>query len=249
MMSNHNSSRGHPTPDTLFDLAAGLVPTDEQAVLLDHLGDCPPCEEEFVQASADLETGRAARPDDATVNQALRAIPLPQQSRRPIWHTLVPVAAAAVLAIALLLPPSSDGDGSRMIPLPSPGAELRLRDVGIKADELLTTGLAAYDQGDWNEATRLLEQADTEGAWAPVRSVYLGSALAFSDRLGEARTLLEQIEAHILPDPWGSESRWPLSAVYRKLGETARADSLIAILAEESGSVGDRARELIADQD
>ncbi len=248
MTTKHNPNRGHPTPDTLFDLAAGLVPTDEQAALLDHLNDCPPCEDEFVQATADLETGRATRPDDAVIDQVVKTIPFPRQSRRPRWQTLVPIAAAAVLAVALLLPVMSDGDGSRLIPLPSPGAELRLRDAGLAADDMMVAGLEAYDQRDWNEAIRLLNEADDDGTWAPVRGVYLGSALAFSDRLGEARTVLEQLDAQILPDPWGSESRWTLSTVYRKLGKTVRADSLVTVLADESGVVGDRARTFIADQ-
>ena len=248
MTNKHNPNRGHPTPDTLFDLAAGLVPTDEQTALLDHLSDCPPCEDEFVQASADLETGRATRPDDHVIDQVVKTIPFPQQSRRPRWQTLVPVAAAAVLAIALLLPLTSDGDGSRLIPLPSPGAELRLRDAGLAADDMMAAGLEAYDKGSWDEAVRLLPEADNDGTWAPVRSVYLGSALAFSDRLGEARTVLEEFDAQILPDPWGSESRWTLSTVYRKLGETVRADSLVTVLADESGDVGSRARKFIAAQ-
>jgi len=242
MTNTNDRFREHPSPDTLLDLAAGLVPPDERADLLDHLTGCPPCEEEFVQVSADFETGRATRPDDAVVDQALRTLPFPQQTRRPRWQMLVPVAAAAVLAFALLLPPKTDSDGSGMFPLPSPGEELRLRNVDAPGNVLLAAGLDAYSRHNWGEAARLLESADSDGAWTSVRGVYLGSALAMSGRLDEARSVIESLDARMLPDPWGSESRWTLGVIYRRLGETARADSLITALADESGAVGDRAR-------
>ena len=244
-MSDHVRISGrHPAPDILLDLAADLLPDAERPEVLGHLKACADCEDTFRIVVTSIEQGRAAARSGILAGSAMSA-PSPTQIRHLRWTAAAPLAAAAVLAFALIWPRTSLPDLSNSA-LPAPNVELRQRDAMALGDEVLTSGFQAYVHGDYVRAAALFEDAAPSPDLAPVRDVYLGSALARSGRLSDAKRVLESVPARTLPDPWGSEARWTLCVTYARLGEQARADSLLADLAAETGAVGDRAREALA---
>lgn len=241
-MSDHVRVSGrHPAPDMLLDLAADLLPDAERPPVLDHLKACAECEDSFRSIVMSIEQGRAAAEAGVFVAAAADRVPVPLPSRYLRWTAAAPLAAAAVLAFALIWPHASQPN-LNFHTLPVPDVELRQRDASSVDDPVLTSGFEAYVLGDYARAADLLEDAAPTSELQPVRDVYLGSALAQSGRLPDARNVLESLSARTLPDPWGSEARWTLCVTYAKLGEQARADSLLTDLATESGEVGDRAR-------
>jgi hypothetical protein len=98
-----NRTDSHPDTERLDQLRAGLLDDRPalKAELEAHLGDCPACRRRFnLPASLRLQT---VQPDDlqARLDQARRRALM--SGRRRLWHTLVPVAAAAAVALVAVL--------------------------------------------------------------------------------------------------------------------------------------------------
>jgi hypothetical protein len=129
------------------------------------------------------------------------------------------------------------------LPLSAGGPALR-SSLEITTDKDLAAGLDAYGARDLDQAITLLERAEASGQLETARKIFLASALAWSGDHAEAVSLLRTVYTPILPDPWGAEARWTLYVALRESGQTASADSLLSILAQERGDVGDRARRL-----
>ena len=114
--------------------------------------------------------------------------------------------------------------------------------VEATSSEDLAAGLEAYGDRDLEGAIDLLRSAEASGHLEEIRKIYLGSALAWNGAYPEAVSVLQEVSARTLPDPWGSEARWSLYVALKGSGWQRGADSLLHILSEESGEIGERAR-------
>jgi len=219
-------------PDTATDLLAGTLPTDRRDAVVDHLRRCGDCETRFRELAAHRERRRGAIPP-----LPLRRSPAPPRR----WFGVV--AAAAVLALLMLWPHDDPDPGLAPLALPAHAETMLVR---ARDDDAMRTrladGLRAYAHGDYDRAADLLDDLTAEGTEAAVRDVYLGSALALTGRDARALSVLDDETIDAIPDPWGNESRWTLCGVLHRLGHRARADSMLQVLADEPGPVGDRAR-------
>jgi hypothetical protein len=57
--------------------------------------------------------------------------------------------------------------------------------------------------------------------------------------------ILEPVRFSSVPEQWGREAHWTLFVALRGAGRDASADSLLRILAERPGEVGERARRIL----
>jgi hypothetical protein len=155
-------------------------------------------------------------------------------------------AAIAAAALLLVLLPEKERSVSTLnwLPLSAEGPSLR-SSVEAIANKDLAAGLDAYAARDLDQAITLLERAEASEQMETIRKIFLASALAWSGNHAEAVSVLQTINLRTLPDPWGGEAHWTLYVALEKSGQTASADSLLRILAQERGDVGDRARRLV----
>lgn len=161
----------------------------------------------------------------------------------------VAVAAAAVSVVVALYTRSPESPGLRMLPPYS--FELRTRGAEGTAPPELRAGLDAYQTKEFRSAIGLLSEARLAGLGEPeqtIRKIFLGSALAWDRDHGGAIRVLEAAPLSLVPGEWGSEARWTLYVSLKQVGRTASADSLLGILAMETGQVGERARKALTSQ-
>jgi len=126
--------------------------------------------------------------------------------------------------------------------LPESTGDLQIRAATETVDPTLAAGFEAYASHDAETAIALLQSAEATGRLEILRKIYLGNALAWEGKYAEAAAILTTVRARILPDPWGSESRWTLYVALRESGDATAADSLLRVLATERGEGGERAR-------
>jgi len=170
---------------------------------------------------------------------------------RTAWVPLAAGCAAGVLILVLMAGPhggSRNGGNPMVHPLPPLGIEQNSVVRGPSGPlSSAAEGLDAYESGDYPLAVRLLREAHAEGEMETVRRVYLASALAMSGEYPQALFVQKSVEnADGLPEPWRSEFRWTSYVTFSRCARKASADSLLRLLAAESGPVGDRAREVLA---
>lgn len=265
-MRSHDDMTPHPDADRLFDLAAGLVGQGDDPSLVEHLRTCESCAAAFRQLVVDVEKGRAAavrldtlreEPDGTGARSEVALDVEPhgaearsEESRGKVVRFprfLVPagVLAAAAGLLALLFT-ARDGTEPRIVAgievpaLPGPAGMRTLR--GEPAGEDLGAGFDAYARGDLDEAARLLDAYSDSEQTDLTRRIYLGNCLVRLGRGAEAARTLEGLPLESLPEPWRGEARWTLYAALTLDGQMARADSLLATLAGETGPVAERAR-------
>ncbi|MFH1278040.1 MAG: hypothetical protein ABIK65_06655 [Candidatus Eisenbacteria bacterium] len=255
----------HLDEDACLDLIHGLLTGSDAETAISHMGGCADCENRFRAMAAERERLRATRRlrsrdgGEISVEKLGRGVPLPEEeaertepaplppagrNRRPRYYLAGGAAAAAMILFLILSPfreaPPDRGDLRWLPPL---SGELDFRAPGDGADDAdLDDGLAAYEDRDLSRAVDLLERAEVSGTLGMIRDVYLGSARAWRGENDRAIEILSKVPAEILPDPWGSEARWTLYLAYGRSGAETAADSLLHLLAEEGGEVGDRAR-------
>jgi hypothetical protein len=258
--------------DLCLDLLHDLLPSAEKETLLERLAAEPALESVFQEMVAAQERLRATRRLRLSPTGELAIEPVagaagrttgtgrgaecPAVIRTEVWDRLrgafgrprsrlvTGFVAAAVVAFVLILPRLDPGPGDDLLRrLPAYGDDLQFRavDDALPGDDL-TAGLEAYGAGDFRRAVSLLDRAEAIGPFETVRKLYLGSALAYRGRYERAADLLATEATGNLPDPWGSEARWTLFVALRNAGSTARADSLLRILAVEPGEIGARAQ-------
>lgn len=248
---------GHLDEDICLDLVHELFRPEEEEPLLAHLQCCAACQEllrvtagerERLRATAALERGRARGRAGAAVDPWwARWLPGTGWIRAPrlAWGL---VAAGAAVAVLLTLRPARSPQGFdagllRWLPEVS-DTRLTRKVGGEEADSNLVAGLAAYADHDAAAAVRRLEKASASGPMESLRVAYLGNALAWAGRYEESASILQDLPAKGLPEPWQSETRWTLALAWKASGRTASADSLISLLAAEPGAAGERARML-----
>jgi hypothetical protein len=251
---------GHIGPDHCIDLLEDLIPGAEREAILTHVATCAVCEVELRDHAARRERLRATAlpaPERANAETPRAQVGSAAPSWRRLLETLLPSgprrrfaiagALAAIIAIAVV---------PRMARLPSTAVEPRWLDASASevvtrtptvtgADSLVRAGLDAYRRRDLAEARRLLSLAPERGRFAATRNVFLASTLALEGDPRAASEILSAIPMEKVPEPWRSESRWTHAAVLQTLGETARADSLLDVLAEEPGPLQARARQAL----
>ena len=63
------------------------------------------------------------------------------------------------------------------------------------------------------------------------------------DSLAEAVEALEEVSFRQVPGRWGIESYWTLYVALKRSGQASRADSLLKVLGDKPGELGERARQ------
>ena len=155
-------------------------------------------------------------------------------------------AVAAVLLVIFWPHLQQTSEMGHLVWLPTSVGRLQVRAAAeAAARHDLAAGFDAYEDHDAARAISLLEKAKASGQLEMLREVYLGSAYALSGRHADAVSVLRTVRLQILPDPWGSEACWTLYVALRESGRQAAADSLLQVMAEERGEVGDRARRML----
>ncbi|MFC1572725.1 hypothetical protein ACFL6M_03910 [Candidatus Eisenbacteria bacterium] len=166
---------------------------------------------------------------------------------------LVPAAVVVVLLLLVLGPHLREtSDTPEPALLPSYAQQLQFRtSPDAESSEKLQAGLDAYDHRDFArtiEHLSSLDAADLEQVSAIVRDIYLGSALAMSGEYDDAVNVLEEVKFHRVPGVWGREAHWTLFVALEASGRKASADSLLQVLGQKSGEVGERARRLLEER-
>lgn len=164
---------------------------------------------------------------------------------RPRYQVGLGLVAIAVVLILLVWPHQKERQALTLywMPVSSEGSSVRSTAKAASNPDL-AAGIDAYAARDLDLAITLLQGAQTSGQNETLRKVFLASALAWSGNHADAVSILRTVRAQTLPDPWGSEARWTLYLSLRECGPKATADSLLRVLAQEQGEVGDRARRL-----
>ena len=254
----------HVTEDQCLDLLHNLLTEGERETALAHMAICPDCEKLFQARFAEHERLRAAGELRRETGGELvfESTEPPAEEERPgLWDSLrrligsfrrpqvqlagglVTVAAVVLL---LIVPRQPAGpDLAELHWLPGHSEDLSFRAVPEAAGPDFTEGLEAYAQRDLDGAIESLEKTEVTGTLDTVRRIYLSSALAWDGQYEKAVEILRAVSTPAVPDPWGSEARWSLYVALKGSGRTTSADSLLRVLSEEPGEVGERARGIL----
>jgi hypothetical protein len=130
--------------------------------------------------------------------------------------------------------------------LPAFSEDVRFRAV-VETGSLqaLTDGLEAYANRDFERAIDLIGTARVPSQYEDFKRIYLASSLAWTKRFGEAVEILEKVPIEMLPEPWRGEAGWTLYVSLKESDQKAPADSVLNILAQSPGDVGERARQVL----
>jgi len=250
----------HPDDDRLLSLVSGLVPGDAAEEFLAHVEGCGPCESRLRALSEERERlrSRAAEvlrhlpePAPPATVPVTRGGLVPGRLKHFSWGAwrwgAVSVAAVAIVLIMVTgrEPGSRHGHGLPWLPrFPDAGELVVTRNrESREPDTLLTQGLAAYARGDMKGASRLLGGVHAAGRVADLAQIYYGSALAWNGEWQEASKRLSEVHIDALPEPWRDDTRWTLQVAWRASGQTARADSLLEVIATAGrGALAERAK-------
>lgn len=260
----------HLNDDQSLDLLHGLTEPGREGLLLEHLAACAACEARFRELAGTHERGRAraaaliaagteGHPLRLVESEAPAARPLPVEGRfsRRVGFTLG-LGLAAAAAIAFLLLPRHGSQPGPLSPrqlsprqlaggapgwLPDPQMDITLRAEGAGLGDSLRAGLGAYARRDLATARRLLARPLPEGTADDVRRIYLADVEL---RLRHAREALEALDPVLIsgvPQPWRNQAHWTQVRAFDALGRQSSADSVLRLLALETGEDGRLARE------
>ncbi|MCK4306015.1 MAG: hypothetical protein KAY24_17380 [Candidatus Eisenbacteria sp.] len=272
--SNHpgNGQGFHLNEDLCLDLIHELLSTDECERALSHAAECPRCERLLQEMVGEherlralgtvriLSAAEADRPIDTPKAEDLRRWSALSDLWKTLWAPLrggrlwqprsgllVGVVAAAV--VVLLLARSQVGespDTELLHMLPTRASDIQFRAATRDAaGGALAVALEAYGAQDHERAAQLLQEIEVLGQLDTIRKIYLGNVLAWQGEYQRAVSVLRTVSVRLLPDPWNAETRWTLHVALRKSGHKASADSLLRVLADEPGEIGQRARDLL----
>ncbi len=227
----------HLDDDACTDLVQGYLTFAAQDAAFDHLRRCHACEEAVRQRAAELERLRAAT----------YALERPAKPRATRWIPIAAAAAVALVAFAALLPFARKPQPTPEIGWLPAANDLTVLRGGV-ADSNLISGLEAYDRRDLTTAIALLRNPQAGGPYGPyerIRRVYLGSALAAAGEYREAVAVIQSVPSlATVPEPWGQELRRAYYVSLRKSGDRQTADSLMRVLAAQTGETDDGDRGL-----
>jgi hypothetical protein len=250
----------HLDEDLCMDLLNGLLPAEEVQRTLAHMDECPSCEA-FVRARvSELERSRSQIEE---VRDRLKMVADRKRGaegsfldrffaelRRSLRRRPVQVGAAlaaVIIAVLLILPQLQQSPYEpELIVLPDISADLRFRaDDESPFSIEFTSGLRAYNRGDFPDAVGILKKARATDAYAAIKDVYLGSALAWCGRYEEAVNILRPLSSEVLPELWDKGFRWTYLVALYQTGHSSIADSLAQLLAAEEDAFGERARQYL----
>lgn len=258
----------HIGPDLCLDLLNDLLSPEEKQRILSHLRVCPLCEKLFRERARVrdrllagrvlhslqggklvLEKTAGSIPDrgagksigDSLIGLWTRLL---RSMRRPRFQLMGGLGVALVVVLMFVIRIQlRESPGIQLYPLPTRYDTTRLRAIAGAAGEDLAAGLEAYADQDLGRAINLLKKAEV-GDLDNLRRVYLGSSLALEGMHSEAVEVLEAVSFDTVPEEWRYEAQWTLLVSLKRTGREARADSILRILAEKEGQVGERARRL-----
>lgn len=222
------SERSHCPADMGDDLlhryVAGALSEAEASDFELHFVDCPSCQ-------------RAVR-EGAAIRAALRRRSSAGRRRKQLV-SLVPLAAAAVAAFWLLLPSEDAVQRLGRLDAPPSFRGLSVRAATDRARTLADSGMAAYVEGRYPEATRLLDGAARLEP-SPGVSFFLGMSRLLD---GEAGDALSALNAALDPadNPYELEARYYLAKAWLRLGEADSALGQLEHIPLDAGTIGVRA--------
>lgn len=255
-----NATGWHLDDDMCVDLVLELLPANGASAAVQHVEQCADCEQRVREVAGEYEDLLVRVHDGelrATLRRSIGAKTQVRPARSSAWSSLLtafkqpPLRFAAGLAVVVLivllfLPTRSPNRDFRLLEkLPPFTSEAERRtELPLTLGDRLISGLDAYDRDDFDRAQRELRAARSTGPVDLYRQIYLASALALSGQYDESTKLLESLPLDLVPEPWSSEARWTLFVAFRASEQNVRADSLLHVLAQEPGEIGERARDL-----
>ncbi len=229
----------------------GLLDAIERRAFEAHVAACESCRDDLA-ATADVATILTG--DPRGVASALRRAESADSLRRALrrWlgvpRVLVPaLGAAAALAWFFVLRQPSPASLARIEPLPY--VPLISRDAHEEdAASVYSRAMERYAQRDWDGAAGLLEQALAATPPLPPgkrdqAQVYHGICLLLEQRPEAAVEPLERATESSLPVV-ADRARWYLAQASLTLGQTARAETLLASLAASPGYAAEAEEQL-----
>lgn len=258
----------HPDDDQLLDLVLELLPREREEEILEHVGQCPACEQRMRHQAGERER-LASEPGRAEFRQALAVASMrsplerPSGAERPTvgerlrrWlgeprpiRRLLPIGGGLV-GLALLVFLVIPRDRSPELELEAnwlPAGSILVQrgsPPGSAMSGMLAEGLAAYNRRDLPSAIQNLETATVLYDQEPFRCLYLANALVQSGAYAQAVKVLRPFATDVLPEPWATEGHWTLLVALEGAGMRASADSLRRVLATHPGEIGKRVRSL-----
>ena len=222
----------HVSEDRLIDLAAGLLPLNVSAPLLEHVRGCAECEAAFRGVCAEWERSRL-RPA-ATV-----------ASRR--WLRPAVAIAAAVLGIAILIPFLTTKTTPEPMAywLPVEGAvDLRAAPHDTGAD-VFATATEAYKKRDAEKVVALLRDRPLTESQDVLR-LLLASALLKTGAAEESLEALDALRIPTLPQPYRDRAKWVRIGALRAASREPEALDVARDLASHEGEFQAAARSMLA---
>lgn len=225
--------------DRTIDLALGLLSKSEEADAIDAIAPDQSAEEDLVEATARRESARGSAPPHAmpgapdTKTADRKGGRAKRRSPFPILGAL----AAASIAFVLIRMFAPGASGPSIQPIAVPDEMNRLRGAQ-SSGEALSNGLAAYENGSYEDAVLDLGEARAVGATEVVRLVYLASAHNQIGDHDKAIAILADMPFGAIPDPWGAEALDNLIFALRETGQDTRADEFL----ERFGSLEETSR-------
>jgi hypothetical protein len=222
----------HVSEDRLIDLAAGLLPLNVSAPLLEHVRGCAECEDVFRRVCAEWERSRL-RPAEAVA------------SRR--WFRPAVAIAAAVLGIAILIPflrtKSVPDPRDYWVPIEEGTVDLRSAPQDENA-AVFAEATEAYRRHDAEKVIELLDRR-TIPASRDLLKIFLASALLKSGSAQASLDVLDALRINTLPQPYRDRAKWVRVGALRAAGRDTDATNLLGELAAYDGEFRDAARRMI----
>ncbi|HEU4364269.1 MAG TPA: hypothetical protein VFT13_02270 [Candidatus Krumholzibacteria bacterium] len=161
------------------------------------------------------------------------------------WMFAVAALVVLIGSINFLRNPRESGPGDYWIPISGEATLLR-SPTNSSPSQDVTDALRAYRQRDAATAVEELRAFKVPVSDATVytlRDLYLASALVNAAQPEEALATLETLGIESLPQPWRGHARWTYYLALMRVGRTNEAFALLGSLAQETGEIGQRARE------
>lgn len=256
------SGAAHLNDDELLDLAHGL--REAMSGNLAHLKECARCESRFRSLASErarlLIRPRPLLTAGGIELASVATLPfggggtsprdgLNLKSRLLLTRLVGFGLAAAIFLVALFALRVGPQRKPTGFWLPPPTEEALRSDAGAWAsDPEIAGALEAYERHDVTGAlARFRALAPDRGSdyFNSLRALYLASLLTRSGEDAEAQKTLEAVDMNSLPEPWRGRARFILQDSYRHQGRAAAADSLLRLLADQPGELGERARDAL----
>lgn len=176
-----------------------------------------------------VSTGRDSMKSTIQSWEAELDISHPQAKIRrfPIWGRLVAVAAAITMLVLIFRPGETDSMHSLMQELSQPYPNVLMPvERGSQAETTLQQAFSAYEAGQFPEAIRLFEEADTTSKDI---DFYLANALQANDETKDALKTFTNISGS--DSRFAQQAEWYQAMLLWELGEQNEAEKIIQRIA------------------